>query len=93
MDGHELTSSYKRCCEKCSIRTVRLGDGYKPQYYHRVVALQLLGPRFQLLTDFELEFPGEDEVAAAVRLFRRVIENASRAAPHRPSGLRENDRS
>lgn len=79
VDGHELTASYKRCCEKCSVRMVRAGDEYKPQYYHRIVALQLLGPRFQLLLDFELQLPGEDEVAAAVRLIRRVIKNAPRA--------------
>ncbi len=79
VDGHELTASYKRCCDKCSVRMVRVGEGYKPQYYHRVVALQLLGPRFQLLLDFELQLPGEDEVAAAVRLISRVIKKAPRA--------------
>jgi len=79
VDGHELTASYKRCCEKCSIRMVSTREGSKLQYYHRVVALQLLGARFQLLLDFELECPGEGEVAAAMRLIRRVIQNAPRA--------------
>jgi len=79
VDGHELTASYKRCCEKCSTRTVHTAQGDTLQYYHRVVALQLLGPRFQLLVDFELERPGEDEVAAAMRLIRRVIQRVPRA--------------
>ena len=79
VDGHELTASYKRCCEECSVRTVHTAEGDALQYYHRVVALQLLGRRFQLLLDFELERRGEDEVGAAMRLIRRVIRNAPRA--------------
>lgn len=79
VDGHELTASYKRCCGECSIRVVHTAEGDALQYYHRVVALQLLGPRFQLLLDFELERRGEDEVAAAMRLIPRVIRNAPRA--------------
>jgi hypothetical protein len=79
LDGHELTKSYSRCCDGCSVRNVRVGDEYKPQYYHRIVALQLLGPQFQLLLDFELQLPGEDEVAAALRLVPRVIGRIPRA--------------
>lgn len=79
VDGHELMSSDKRCCQRCSTRTVHTGQGDKVQYYHRVVALQLLGPRFQLLVDFELESPGQDEVAAAMRLMGRVIQKVPRA--------------
>jgi hypothetical protein len=79
LDGHELTKSYSRCCDGCSVRNVRVGDEYKPQYYHRVVMLQLLGPQFQLLLDFELQSRGEDEVAAALRLILRVVGRIPRA--------------
>lgn len=79
LDGHELTKSYSRCCDRCSVRNVRVGDEYRVQYYHRVVMLQLLGPQFQLLLDFELQSPGEDEVAAALRLVLRVVGEIPRA--------------
>lgn len=79
LDGHELTKSYSRCCDGCSVRSIRIGEEYRVQYYHRVVMLQLLGPQFQLVLDFELQLPGEDEVAAALRLLVRVIGRIPRA--------------
>lgn len=79
VDAHELTASYKRCCEECSARMVHTAQGDALQYYQRVATLQLLGDRSQFLLDFELERRGEDEVAAAMRLIRRVTRNAPRA--------------
>ena len=79
MDGHELNASYKRCCEQCLTRKVKTAHGVKVQYYHRVVTLQLLGPKFQLLLDLELERPHEGEVAAAMRLLRRAMQRLPRA--------------
>ena len=44
------------------------------QYYHRIVVFQIIGEDFYLLFDLEPVLPGEDEVAAAMRLIGRVLE-------------------
>jgi len=68
IDGHELFCSYNRCCHKCCVRKV----GERIQYYHRIVAAQLIGGPLALPLDVEPILPGEDEVAASSRLFERV---------------------
>lgn len=73
VDGHEIGWSYKRCCEQCLIRQVEVGGQKRTQYYHRIVVFQLLGEEFRLLLDAELVRKGEDEVAAATRMMRRVL--------------------
>ena len=78
VDGHEIGSSYKRCCDCCLKRRIEVGDGTKVQYYHRLVAFQIIAGDFRLMLDLELQRPGEDEVAASLRLLRRVIENHPR---------------
>lgn len=78
IDGHELRPSYKRCCGECLRRKVETKHGTKTQFYHRIVVLHLLGSDFRLLLDVELVRPGEDEVAAALRLLRRVLESHPR---------------
>ena len=78
IDGHELPGSYKRCCPQCLKRRVETKKGDKTLFHHRLVVFQLLGPKFRLLLDVELVRPGEDEVGAALRLLRRVLENHPR---------------
>lgn len=79
IDGHEIGSSYKRCCENCLQREVEVGGERKIQYYHRLVAFQLIGAsNFCFLLDLELVRPEEDEVAAALRLIERVLKNCPR---------------
>jgi len=78
VDGHEIASSYKRCCECCLQRRVESGADIKVQYYHRLVAFQIICGDFRLLLDLELLRPGEDEVAAALRLLQRVVRNHPR---------------
>lgn len=78
VDGHEIGSSYKRCCNCCLQRRIVVGDSIKVQYYHRLVAFQIIAGDFRLMLDVELQRPGENEVAAAQRLLRRVIENHPR---------------
>jgi hypothetical protein len=68
IDGHELFSSYNRCCHKCCVRKV----GERIQYYHRIVVAQIVGGSLALPLDVEPILPGEDEVAASLRLFERV---------------------
>jgi len=84
VDGHEVFSSYKRCCDTCLQRTITVRGEQKIQYYHRLVAFQILCEDFQLLLDVEMlepgdcGEPGDDEVAAAMRLIARVLENHPR---------------
>ena len=72
LDGHELWCSFKRCCSKCLKRDIEVNKKVVTQYYHRVVALQLVGVTPALMLDYEPILPGEDEVAAATRLVRRL---------------------
>ena len=79
LDGHENMSSYLRCCPDCLQRVVHTEAGDKTQYYHRIVTSMLVCEGFQVYLDVEPQRPGEDEVAAALRLLRRVQENYPRA--------------
>jgi len=72
LDGHELWSSYKRCCSQCLRREIQVNGTMVTQYYHRVVALQLVGVTPALPLDYEPVLPGEDEVAAATRIVQRI---------------------
>lgn len=78
IDGHELNSSYKRCCESCLQRTVTVGKEKKIQYYHRIVVLQIISKGFYFLLDLEPLLPGEDEPTAALRLIQRVLKRHPR---------------
>lgn len=78
VDGHEIGSSYKRCCERCLQRELEVGGKTKVQYYHRLVAFQIIAEDFCLLLDLELLKPGEDEVAATLRLLERILKNHPR---------------
>jgi hypothetical protein len=79
LDGHETHSSYRRHCQGCLERTVHTSAGERIQYYHRHVALLLLTDKLRLLLDLEVQRPGEDEVAAALRLLERVVQTYPRA--------------
>lgn len=72
LDGHELWCSFKRCCPQCLKRDITVNEKIVTQYYHRVVALQLVGVTPALTLDYEPVLPGEDEVAAAIRIVRRI---------------------
>lgn len=72
VDGHESTSSELRCCDGCLTREVSTLKGPRTQYYHRYVAGLLVGEGVELWLDLEPQRPGEDEVAAAIRLAERI---------------------
>lgn len=78
IDGHELRSSYQRCCSECLQRKLEVRGRTRVQYYHRIVVFQIIGEGFHLLLDLELQRPGEDEVAAGLRLLERVLANHPR---------------
>lgn len=73
LDGHESHATYRRHCPGCLQRTMHTAAGERTQYYHRHVSLQLVGANWTLLLDAEPQRPGEDEVAAALRLLERVL--------------------
>lgn len=80
IDGHESHATYLRHCTGCLERTINKGtDSEKIQYYHRDVVAQLVFRDFSLPLDAEPQLPGEDEIACAIRLFRRVIAAYPRA--------------
>ena len=79
VDGHELHASYKRHCPGCLERKIQTTGGERIQYYHRLVALSLVGRDLRLMLDAEAILPGEDEVAAALRLLERVVQQYPRA--------------
>jgi hypothetical protein len=79
LDGHESHATFRRCCSGCLKRRVHTQQGDRTQYYHRHVALSLVGDDFYLMLDAEPQRRGEDEVAAALRLLDRVLEAYPRA--------------
>lgn len=79
VDGHESSASYRRSCPACLKRTIHTGEGDRTQYYHRLVAATLLCDGDRMLLDCEMQRPGEDEVACAMRLLERILHNYPRA--------------
>lgn len=79
LDGHELFSSKKRCCDKCLQRKLSKEDDGSIEYYHRVVVAQMVGGKMCNPLDMEPILPGEDEVAAATRLFERIMKSYPKA--------------
>jgi hypothetical protein len=79
LDGHESHASFRRHCCGCLQRTLHTKTGDRIQYYHRWVGAQLIGRDQRLLLDIEPMRPGEDEVAAALRLLQRLLARYPRA--------------
>ena len=79
VDGHESTSSDLRCCPGCLVRNIDVGGTKRAQYYHRYVGAVLVGEGVAIWIDIEPQQAGEDEVAAATRLVRRVHQHLPRA--------------
>lgn len=79
VDGHETHASFKRHCAGCLERTIHTAKGDRIQYYHRLVGASLMTADLALQVDAEPIRPGEDEVAAAIRLLDRVIQEYPRA--------------
>ena len=70
-DAHESHATYRRRCDGCLQRTIHTKEGDRVQYYHRTVTVQLVTANLFMLLDAEPIQPGEDEIAAALRLFDR----------------------
>lgn len=79
LDGHETRASYHRHCAGCCVRLVGSEGQQRRQFYHRVVSALLLSGDLRLWLDVEPQGPGEDEIAAAVRLLERVLDRYPRA--------------
>lgn len=79
LDGHELFSSYQLSCEKCCQRRIQTARGERVQYYHRIVVACLVGGPIPLPLDIEEVRPGEDEIAASLRLLERLQKHFPKA--------------
>jgi len=79
VDGHESHATYRQRCRGCLERTIHTEQGDRVQYYHRYVALHLVGNDFGLSLDAEPMLAGEDEVATALRLLDRAVRQYPRA--------------
>lgn len=79
LDGHEAHASFRRCCAGCLVRRVATPYGERAQDSHRHVTAVLWHGDGLLLLDLEAQQPGEDEVAAALRLLDRVLQPFPRA--------------
>jgi len=78
LDGHESHATEHRHCPGCLQRRVSTAHE-RVQYYHRHVTAMLLGRDFPVLLDAEPQRPGEDEIAAALRLLERLLDHFPRA--------------
>jgi hypothetical protein len=79
LDAHESGASYRRRSKGSLTRTVKTAKGERPQFYYRHVTAMLLHAGGEVLLDVEPLQPGEDEIAAAMRLFERVARRYPRA--------------
>jgi hypothetical protein len=79
LDGHESHATFRRHCSGCLERVIHTTGGDRIQYYHRHVTLQVVGHDFYMALDVEPVRPGEDEIAAALRLLDRVLAMYPRA--------------
>lgn len=81
LDGHEQNCSEVKHCEECLEREVgKENEGEKKlQYYHRYVMGILICSERYLGLDIEMQRPGEDEVACAIRLLDRILRRYPRA--------------
>jgi len=79
LDAHESGASYLRCSTGSLERKIKTAKGERLQFYYRHVAALLLHAGGEVLLDVEPLRPGEDEIAAATRLFERVAERYPRA--------------
>jgi hypothetical protein len=79
LDGHEGVSSYKRKWKRCLERIVHFATGDRTQYYFRFVAAYLTNGKDRILLDLEEQWPGEDEIACANRLLKRIFKHNARA--------------
>jgi hypothetical protein len=79
VDGHETHATYQRHCPGCLERTIHTANGDRIQYYHRLAGASLVTADLHILLDAEPILPGEDEVAVALRLLDRLVQDYPRA--------------
>ena len=79
LDGHEGVSSYRRRWKECLERVIHFAQGDRTQYYFRYVGAYLTNGQQYLLLDVECQWPGEGEIACAMRLLARLFEQCPRA--------------
>jgi len=82
LDGHESHATFRRCCPACLERTIHTRDGDHVQYYHRHVALQLVGRDASVIlscTGWDIEgFTSWPQVTQPVRIVRSLEKRSVR---------------
>ncbi len=82
LDGIETARSYRRCCSRCSQRTIERkvhGEAVvSTQYYHRVVVLTVVSSSFAVPLGLRFQKPGEGEVACGLSLVQELAERLGR---------------
>jgi hypothetical protein len=79
LDGHEGVASYRRRWDRALERVVHFAKGDKTQYFFRYVGAYLTNGQQRLLLDAEAQWPGEGEIACALRLLTRLFARYPRA--------------
>ena len=79
LDAHEAGASYLRRSTGSLQRKVKTAKGERVQFYYRHVAAMLRHAVGEVLLDIEPQRAGEDEIAAATRLFERLVSRYPRA--------------
>ena len=82
VDGIEIARSYRRCCSRCSQRTVERqvhGETVEcTQYYHRMVVVSVVSASFAIPLGLRFQKPGEGEVACGLALVGQLVERLGR---------------
>ncbi len=82
LDGIEIARSYRRCCSRCSARTVERkvhGETIEcTQYYHRVVVVSVVSSSFAVPLGLRFQKPGEGEVACGLALVEELVQRLGR---------------
>ena len=79
LDAHESHATYRRHCSGCLERVIHTAAGDRIQYYHQHVSIFLAVRDLPVMLDAEPIRRGEGEVAAAIRLLKRVVAAYPRA--------------
>ena len=82
IDGFENCSSFARCCDACMEREVQHKVNGEMQtdiqYYHRIVAITLVGTPFPIPLGVRFQKNGEGEVACALALLQDLVARLGR---------------
>jgi len=83
---------YKRCCDRCLKREIECRSGTKTQYYHRLVAFQIIAKDFNFLLDLEL-VPMSACTSIAAKLVAKKLSKTGCESPRHSASTQNRRRS